>query len=70
MYLELQKYHVSYLVPIIEKRLQLLKNRILKKFGADWYDFEPHQIEIKISEKSDEYFRLTKIIKDLYKQER
>jgi hypothetical protein len=69
MYLDLRKHHVSYLVPIIEKRLQVLKNRILKEYGADWYDYEPAQLEIKISEKSDEYFRLIQIINEIYKQE-
>ena len=50
MHIDLQKHHVNYLTPIVEARIRVLKNRILKEKKDDWYDYEPAQIELKICE--------------------
>lgn len=67
MYIELQKHHLSYIIPLVEARMKVLKNRILKEKRDDWYDYEAEQIEMKICETSEEYNRLNQAINSLYK---
>lgn len=67
MYIDITKYQANYIVVLIEKRLAVIKNRILKEKKDDWYDYEGSQIEIKICDLSDEYCRLSNIINEFYK---
>lgn len=67
MHIDLQKHHVNYLTPIVEARMRVLKNRILKEKKDDLYDYEPAQIELKICEISDEYSRLNQCLETLYR---
>ena len=67
MYIEIQKHHARYITALIKKRMIVIKNRILKEKKDDWYDYESSQIESKICDISDEYYRLSQIINDLYK---
>ncbi|WP_395043152.1 hypothetical protein [Flavobacterium sp.] len=67
MYVELQKHHTAYIIPIVEARMKTLKNRILKENKDDWYDYEPEQIELNICECNEEYNRLNQSLNHLYK---
>lgn len=67
MYIDLQKNHLRYLIPIIKARMEVLKRRVLKKYGSDWYDFNDGQIEQKVSEKDDEFWRLQQTLEKLEK---
>lgn len=66
-FFDLQKHHINYLGPVIEARMKLLKKRIIKEFGHNWYDMEEAQINTKVKEKSDEYFRLDQVLNQIYK---
>jgi hypothetical protein len=66
MYIELQKHHCQFIIPIIEARMKVLKNRILKGNKEDWYDYEPEQIEMKICMKNEEYNRLNESLQSFY----
>lgn len=66
MYVELQKHHCRYIIPIIEARMKVLKKRILKQKKDDWYDYEPEQIEMKICEINEEYNRLNQSLQSLF----
>jgi hypothetical protein len=66
MYIDINKHEAKYITVLIEKRLSVIKNRILKENKNDWYDYEPPQIETKLCEASDEYFRLSKCLNDFY----
>ena len=37
----------------------------MKDFGADWGDYDEQGLEIKINEKSDEYFRLKQVLREI-----
>lgn len=63
MYLDLRLHHAQYLLPIINARIKLIRNRIIKEYGSDWGDYDADGLETKINEKSDEYFRLKQIVK-------
>lgn len=65
--LDLKKHHTRYLVKIITSRLEVLKKRVLKQYGEDWYDYDDQGIESKIEEKNEEYFRLKQVLDELYK---
>lgn len=67
MYIDLQKHHLSYLIPIIKARMEVLKKRVLKKYGSDWYDFNEEQIELRCCEKDDEFSRLQQTIQVIEK---
>ena len=70
MNLDLEKHHVRYITPLVEARMKVLKKRILKQKGDDWYDYEPEQIEMKICEINEEYNRLNQSINSLYRNQR
>ena len=67
MYIDIPKPATKYISVIIEKRMTLLKNRILKQHKDDWYDYEGSQLEMKICHASDEYCRLNSVINEFYK---
>lgn len=67
MYIDLQKHHVNYVIPLIKARMKVLKRRVLKKYGSDWYDFNHAQIEQKVGEKDDEFWRLQQTLETLEK---
>ncbi len=67
MYIDIQKHHAKYIVVLIEKRMAFIKNKIKKDNEEDWYDYEPSQIEIKLCEVSEEYYRLNQVIVQFYK---
>lgn len=67
MYIDIQKHHSRYIAVLIEKRMAVLRNRILKENAENWYDYEGSQIEMKICDLSDEYLRLTQVINEFYK---
>lgn len=67
MYIDIQKHHSRYIAVLIEKRMAVLRNRILKENSENWYDYEGSQIEMKICDLSDEYLRLTQVINEFYK---
>jgi len=58
MFLDLQKHHTQHILPLIEKRLEVIKKRLLKIHGSDWYDYSDAQIITKCEELSDEFYRL------------
>ena len=64
--LYLQKHHIEYLFPIIEARMKVLKNRLIKKHQNEWYDLEDYQIHQKALEKCDEYNRLNQVAHQIY----
>lgn len=68
MYIDIEKHEAKYIGPLIEKRLTVLKNRILKEKENDWWDYEPQQIEMKLCDISDEYCRLSNCINEFYKE--
>jgi len=61
MYIDLEKHHTAYLLPLIEKRMNVIKNRILKEKGSEWYDYDDGQIISKCIDLSDEYARLDQL---------
>lgn len=67
MYIDISKHASRYISVLIEKRMAVIKNRILKEHGADWYDYEGSQIEMKICDLSDEYCRLNQSLNEFYK---
>ena len=67
MYIDISKHASGYIAILIERRMQVLKNRILKEKKEEWYDYEPEQIEQKLCDASDEYFRLNLSINEFYK---
>jgi hypothetical protein len=58
MYVDLEKHHTAYVLPIIQARMKVIKNRILKQKGDEWYDYDDEQINSKCRDLSDEYYRL------------
>lgn len=67
MYVDISKFAAGYISVLVEKRMTVIKNRILKEKKEGWYDFEPHQIEMKICDLSDEYQELNNCINEFYK---
>ena len=67
MYIDLQKHHLSYVIPIIKARMEVLKKRVLKKHGSDWYDFNEEQIQQKVAIQDDEFWRLQQTLETLEK---
>lgn len=65
MYIDLQKHHLSYVIPLIKARMEVLKKRVLKTYGSDWYDLNDEQIEMKVAEKVDEFSRLQQTLETL-----
>lgn len=65
MYIDLSEHHLKRLIPVVEARIKLLKNRVIKEFGQDWGDYDLEGLEFKVSEKSDEYYRLKQVLKQL-----
>ena len=63
--LNLNKAHIGCLIKITQARLEVLRKRVLKQHGEDWYDYDDQGIESKIEEKSDEYFRLKQVLDEL-----
>lgn len=68
MNLDLSAHHEKYLIPVIKSRLKTLRNKTIKDFGANWGDYEQDQIDSKVSEKNDEYIRLSQILRKLTSQ--
>ena len=68
MFIDLSDHHVKRLVPIVEARLSLLRKRVLKEFGSNWYDYDDEGKESKIEANNDEYFRLKQVLKKLNNQ--
>jgi hypothetical protein len=66
-FLNLMKHHIDFLAPVIEARMKLLKNRIVKKYADDWYDLDESQIHSKCIDKSYEFERLNQILNEIYK---
>ena len=67
MYIDISKHASQYIAVLIEKRMTVIKNRILKEKKDEWYDYESSQIEQKLCDASDEYFRLNSTINEFYK---
>ena len=65
MYIDLQDHHLKRLIPVVEARLKVIKRKVMKDFGADWGDYDEQGLEIKINEKSDEYFRLKQVLREI-----
>ena len=65
MYIDLSEHHLKRLIPVVEARTKLLKKKIIKEFGSDWGDYDPEGLEFKVNEKSDEYYRLKQVLKQL-----
>ena len=66
MYIDISKHAKNYITDLIEKRVVVLKKRILKEKVEDWYDYDTSQVEIKLCEASDEYYRLSVSLNDFY----
>lgn len=64
-FIDLQSHHIKYLRPVIEARMSVLKKRVLKKYGEDWYDYDEEGIESKVKEHNDEYLRLGQILNEV-----
>ena len=67
MLLFLEKHEIIPIKDLVEKRLEVLKNRVLKQHGEDWYDYDNEGILSKIREKSNEFFRLENGLEELNK---
>ena len=67
MYIDITKHQANYIAVLIEKRLAVIKNRLLKENKDNWYDYESSQIEMKICDISDEYCRLSNSLNEFYK---
>lgn len=67
MYLDLNEKQVQQLIPLVEARIKTLKNRVLKKYGDEWYDYPMESIDYKVDEKCDEHSRLRKLLHKLYR---
>lgn len=65
MYIDLSEHHLKRIIPVIETRCKLLKKKIIKEFGSDWADYDTEGLEFKVNEKSDEYYRLKQVLKQL-----
>ena len=65
-FIELPISDVNILIPTIEKRMQVLKNRVLKTHGEDWYDLDEEGINLKVSMIDKEFDRLDLILSKLY----
>jgi hypothetical protein len=61
----LTKHHEKYLIPIVSSRINRIRAKVLKEFGANWGDYNDDQIDQKVTEKSDEYFRLKQVLLQL-----
>lgn len=61
------KHHIDFLAPVIEARMKLLKNRIVKQNADDWYDLDESQIHSKCIDKSLEFERLNQVLNEIYK---
>lgn len=69
MNIDITKHEAAYVAVLIEKRMTVIKNRILKPKKEEWYDYEASQIEMKICEISDEYSRLSDCINAFYRHQ-
>ena len=69
MYIDISKHASGYISVLIEKRMAVIKNRILKEKKGEWYDYEGSQIEQKLCDASDEYCRLNSTINEFYKNQ-
>lgn len=67
MYIDLQKHHLRYVIQVIKARMLVLKRRVLKKYGSDWYDFNEEQIEMKVCDLDDEFDRLKQTLEVMEK---
>jgi hypothetical protein len=70
MYIDIPKPAVKFIVVLIEKRMTVIKNRLIKEHKDDWYDYEGSQIHSKICDISPEFMRLNSALKELLNAEK
>lgn len=67
VFLHLMTHHIEFLGPIVESRMKLLKNRIVKQNADEWYDLDENQIHSKCIDKNIEFKRLDQVLREIYK---
>lgn len=63
--INLRKQHFQYLIPCIEQRMKVIRNKLYKLNADDWWEYSEDSINSKCIDASEEYKRLEQCLKEL-----